>query len=124
MIDYGHNILGESARFIRADNLRTAQRFNCRHFTDYRVAFGHIGYAYGKHNSHNCDKAFGNGRNRKSYSGNKAAERKIKEIGFIGYHEILGNDIECENEYMPIPSAPTTLDKYGAVIKGKTIANT
>ena len=41
-----HTVLSESTRFIRADDLCTAQRFDRSQAADHGVLFGHIGYAH------------------------------------------------------------------------------
>lgn len=45
MLDNGHFVLGERAGFVRADNLRAAERFHGGKSSDNRVLFRHIGHA-------------------------------------------------------------------------------
>ena len=45
MLHNGHLVLGESARLVRADNLRATERFHGGEFADYRIALGHIRHA-------------------------------------------------------------------------------
>ena len=62
-IDNRHFVLCQSTGLVRADNLRAAERFNRRQFTDDRVLLAHIGHADRKHDGHNRGQAFRNRRN-------------------------------------------------------------
>ena len=71
-----HLVLRESARLVRADDLRAAESFHCREFSYDCVALRHIRHAYGQHDGHDGGKPFGNGGNRKGHGNHKRVEHR------------------------------------------------
>ena len=71
MLDDSHFVLRERTGFVRADNLRTAERFHRGQFADNRVFLRHGGHADGQHHRDNRRQALGNCGNRQRYRQHK-----------------------------------------------------
>ena len=101
VIHYGHLVLGKSTRFVGADYLRTAESFNCRKLTDYRVTLRHICNAQGKNDRNDCCESLGDRRYRKGYGDHKRIENRLKSYSVTEklnckyYYAYTDNDI-CE----------------------------
>ena len=97
MLDNGHFVLGERAGFIRADNLRAAERFHGGKSSDNRVLFRHIGHADRKHDGHDRGKPFGNRGNRQRHREHEGVKQEIKVGCTAG--QILADDAENKHKH-------------------------
>ena len=80
MIDNRHFVLRQGTGLVRADDLRTTQRFDCRQFTDDRILFGHVGHADGQHNRHNGGQSLRNGGYRQRNGDHEGVQDCFRQV--------------------------------------------
>ena len=77
-----HFILGQCTGLIGADDLGTSQSLYRCQLTDNRIAFGHVGYADGKHHGYYRCQTFRNCRYCKRYRNHKAVQHDLAGNSF------------------------------------------
>ncbi len=63
VLNHGHLILGQRARLVRANHLRTAQGLNGREVANDSLALGHLGHAKREHDGDHCHQTLRDGSN-------------------------------------------------------------
>ena len=97
MLDHGHFVLCERARLIRADDLRTAERFDGGQFADDGVLLRHVRHADGKHHRHHRRKPLGDRGDRQRYGDHKGIQEEV-EVRHPA-RRVAADDIEHEHEH-------------------------
>ena len=79
VVDDGHFVLGQGAGFIRADDLRTAERFHGRQLADQCLPFTHGRDADRKNNGNDGGQTLGDRRHGKRDRGDEGRQRDFAE---------------------------------------------
>ena len=95
-----HLVLRERAGFVRADDLRAAERFHGGEAPDDGVAAGHIRHADGKHHRHNGGKAFRDGGNGQRHRDHKRIENHI-EVEITRTEQLHAEDDNADHNDEP-----------------------
>ena len=77
-INHRHAILGKGTRFIRADDLRTAQRFHRGQAANHGVAPAHFGYADGQHDGDDRGQSFRDGGHGQTYGQHEGVNQHFR----------------------------------------------
>ena len=92
MLDDGHPVLCERSGFIRADDLRTAQRFHGGELPDDGIALGHIRHTDGKNDCHHCGQTLRDRCDRKADCNQEGIQNRLQV-------EVMpAQQAECKNK--------------------------
>ena len=97
VVHHRHLVLGQSTRLIRADDLRTTQRFHRRQALDDGLFLCHTGHTHRQHDGHHRCQTLGDSRNRQRHRNDKGIQNSIQRIA--DQLCTVKDDLEHEDEH-------------------------